>query len=312
MTDLVNKQYFNSPNVHLEIASFKSMETWKQYMVDRDLKTIWDFVLSVMPVNVFNIHNFDMIENRFALHPSNQRIVDHLREKDYFCVVRINLHEPLTGCHISIFKDKLSAEVNSKPNILINHHQDRELILHDYTKPDVIRNVSLLNPFVFYQEYVHFNGLETGNKGKRTLMAKGPDYVITNKDDIIYFRKGVFGSIMLETFATYHRDKTHKLYTEINQLVSNLQHDASFYDTPRAITRRIDEYVKAANFDNKRINEAVRHVPIVYTKADSIIRDVRTHCTRLSLIDSDFNQTFTPYLEPGTNKLTFAFGVVSR
>lgn len=312
MKDLTNKQYFNSPNVHLVIGSFVSNETWAKYIKNRGIGSIWDFVLSIMPVSVFNIHNFDLVEKRFTSHPTNQRIIDHIRESNYFCVVKIDLHEPLVGCHISIFPNKEAAEFNTIPNIRFTHHQDRELIIQDYTLPDVPRCVSLLNPFVFYQEYSHFIGADTGNKGKRTLMVKGPDYILTNKEDIIYYRKGIFSSLMLEAFAGYDNDKTNAIYRDIKQMVENLRHDASFYDTPRAIIRRIDEYVKAANIDPKRINEAVRHIPNVYTRADSIRRDVKTACNALGLIDTDFNQTFTPYLEPGLDKATFTFGVVSR
>lgn len=312
MVTEVENQVFNSPKVNLEITSFKSMLYWVEYMHKHDIKDIWGFVTSILPNNIWNIHNFHLVEKRFAHFPSNERIINYLRNSDHYVVIRVDLHNPFLGCHITIFENKEKAlEGTPTPNQILIHNDTREIMIQHYMLPGVERIVSVLNPFNFYAEFRHFISFENANKGHRTLIVQHPDEILTTKEEIVYYRHAHFGNVPIETFGTW-KDKINGLYEKAKDQATLLVNDESFYTAPRNLMRTIDDYVSLANRDPKRCTEAVRINPIVRDRAGRIAQSMKRHSAALGLFGTDFNQTFIPYLEPGMMKAEFQFGIITH
>lgn len=307
-------QSFNSPNVNLEIKSFKSMDYWKEQMENHELKNIWKFIEWILPTDVFNIHNYQTIEKRFMGIPTNQRIVDHLRDyPKYYVIVRINLHEPLTGSNIFIFNNKEEAFLsgNYVHDSVILRCEEKQFQIKKYIQPHTTRNISLLNQFSFYKEFNKYIGLGNSNGGKCTFVIT--DGVTSETDKLTIGRSRVIdwrGSAFENSVPI--RDRSRSKYYVIADTLKEMKKDISFFEVFKSLHYRIDNYITSVNGDANRVRYAERFVPIPYTKADQLMRQLRQYYSKLSLKTSDFDQPITPYLEIGNDFTTFTYGVITR
>jgi hypothetical protein len=313
MQSNVLTQVFNSPNVNLEIKSFKSMKFWEEMMESAGLKNIWDFIEWIMPRSVFNIHNFFVIKERFVGTPSNDRIFDFLRDDDrYYSIVNINLHNPAKGCHITVYEvGEVPVKANYKPDTFIYRDGNQQFSVQNYVDPNTERSISLLNQFNFYEIFSKYIAMGNANNGQRTFtMTNGPD-VFTDKNDICFYRDMTWKGVRFEsTIPTRGKDRS--IYHSIGEAFKSSKNVKGFFESFHSLHAHIDRYITSANNDKVRIGNAEGFKPICYSKADYIMRELRYRFARLSLERNDFDQTFTPYLEIGEGKCNFTYGVITR
>lgn len=307
-------QTFNSPLVNLEINSFKDMDFWKEQMVTNSLKDIWKFIEWIIPVDVFNVHNYQTIEKRFVGVPTNQRIFDLLRDNPlYYSVVRINLHAPLTESRIFIFNSKEEALLSGKYNSdsIIIRDSKKQFQIKKYIVPGTSCNVSLLNQFSFYQEFVKYTSLGNSNNGRYTFILTDGTMTETDKMCIGRSRKIDWRGAAFENSVPI-RDRSRSKYYMIEDNLKDIQGDISFFEVFKKFHQRVDAYITSVNGDASRVRYAERFAPIPYTKSDHLMRLLRHHYSRLCLKTSDFDQPITPYLEIGKEVSDFTYGVISR
>lgn len=308
------KQTFNSPNVNLEIKSFKDIKTWKEIMVNNELISIFQFIKWIVPVDIFNIHGFENIKRRFMSMPTNQRIFDFLQESEnYYLIVRINLHAPLTDSHIFIFNSKEEALIsgNYLADTTILRQDDKSFTIKNYIDPYVSEKISLLNPFSFYQEFSKYIALGNSNGKKRTFIIS--DKYTAETDKMAIGRSKIFnwrGAAFENSIPV--KDRRRSKYHQVAHNVNLLKDNISFFESFQQLHRCIESYLNTANNEAGRIRYAERFTPIPYTKSDYLMREMRRHFTRLSIRTSDLDKPITPYLEIGNELCEFVYGITSR
>lgn len=308
-------QAFNSPKVNLEIESFKDMKFWKQQMEMFDIKDIWSFIKWLMPVGMYNIHNYQLIQDRFIGFPDNERVLDLLSQEDnpFYCVVKVNLNNPTLGCHITIYKDCAEAQhapVYVADTYLISNGK-KSFALQDYLVPGKINAVTKATPFTFYKVFGQYASLGSTNLGKRTLCLRNEAEKQTDKTIIVAKRRINWRGISFEN-SIPSRDRSRNLYHVITDSIRGFESSDSFFTPFRELRGLIDDYVVSANGNKSRINNATRFIPVPYTKSDYLMRDMRASLNRLGIMAVDMEAIFTPYLEVGESMYEFVFGIVSR
>ncbi len=314
MSKDILKQTFNSTNVNLEITSFKSMKYWTDIMESNDIKDIWSFIRWLMPDDVFNIHNYQKIEKKFFGIPSRKRILDFISEDpNLFYLIRLNLNNPALGCHIYIYdnKQEVIESQGYRNNKCILANGKLQFVLQDYTNPMGHWAVSLVTQFNFYEEFNTYVMLGNANKGKRIFFTREDGNNDTDKMSIMINAKIDWRGISFENSIPV-KDRNRSKYHVIGERLKVNKNKGGFYEVFQALKTNINCYIKSANNDLCRIAQATRFIPIVYTEADKIMRELRTRFTRLQVITADMEQIFVPYLEIGASKYDFVFGVISR
>lgn len=308
------KQTFNSPEVNLEIKSFIDLKTWKEIMVNNELTSIFQFIKWIVPVDIFNIHGFEKIQRRFIGLPTNQRILDFLQEnKQYYLVVRINFHSPLTESHIFIFENQKEAFFfNSyQPDKIILRQEDKKFIIKNYINPDIVEKISLFTPFSFYHEFSSYISLANSNCKKRTFIVSDKHVTETDKMTIGRSRKFNWrGAAFENSFPV--KNKMRSKYHLVAHNIKLLKDNISFFESFQQVHRCIDSYLRIANNDANRIRYAERFTPIPYTKSDFLMREMRHHFARLGIKTTDLDQPIIPYLEIGNEFCEFVYGITSR
>lgn len=312
MSNIAN-QIFNSPNVNLDIKSFNSMAFWKEAMDTYHLKTIWDLIEWIAPVELFNIHNYQLIEKRFVKQPDRKKIFEYLKESDLYITVKMDLHNPFKGYDLIIHEsiDKALTYKHQQATSLRLVKGVYKYILQVFSDPLVVNTISLVNPFVFYDEFSNFVSLGNTNRSKRSFCVFDGTELVTSKEIIGRNKNIVWQGIAFE-FANPVRYKGLSKYHVIPEKVKSIKQDAGFYDPLRDLHQLISNYVVSANNDQQRMSLAERYVPIVYSHSEALMKDQRSRRVKLNMMYTDFDQCFTPYLEIGENTDYFTYGVVSR
>ena len=305
-------QTFTEGNVTLNITSFKDMKFWNEMRDIYNLKNIWDFASWLMPQALYNIHNYIVIKDRFVKTPNNNRIFDLLKDNPrYRAVITVNLHNPFKGCHVRLGSNDLDMAIPYRPDTFLMRRGDSQYAIQDYCDPNKDKSISLLTQFSFYEIFTKYVTMANANNGTRTFVMMYDDVLVTDKRSIGFDRSIKWYGIAFENTIPV-RDRSRSLYHRVGDLRKSVEDDKSFYNSFKNFAALIDSYVMGANNNDSRVGYAVSYVPIPYTDADYLMREVRARVSRLKLIDSDFDVTFTPYLEIGNNPYDFTFGVVSR
>lgn len=306
-------QTFNSPDVNLEITSFKSMKFWGELMKEKELTDIWSFINWLVPNDVFNIHNYQLIKERFMAIPRRKRIIDLLAKGDYYCVVKINLNNAALGCHITIHESKEHAMVAApyQPDTVELAMDKKSFIIQEYTNPELTRRISLLNQFNFYDHFNNYINLGNSNAKHRTFVTRSEFKTETDKGIIGMEREIDWRGISFER-STPTRDRSRSFYHSVEDTVKKVKDDSSFFEVFRDIQYVINRYIRMANNDDMRITQTTRYNPLCYTESDKVMRDLRKHLNRLKITVTDMEQIFVPYLEIGERINNFTFGVISR
>lgn len=307
------KQHFNSPKVNLEITSFKTQKEWLEIIKDKGFKDIWDLIEWIAPVELFNVHNFQLIEKRFVKTPTRARIIKFLRERDYYAVVKLNLHDPQKGYSIVIHESIEAARVYkySRPTTFKLAKDKMSFSIQDFTTPTESKTTMLVNPFVFYDEFAHYNAVGLANQGLRTFVISDGTSSVTDKLTIGTQRKFNWRGIAFENTVPV-RDRSRSKYHVIEDTLKALRNNSSFFDVFYKVNQLINGYVMSANNDKHRQTLAESYQPIPYNDSEILMKELRFRRSRLGMLNIDFDRCFTPYLEIGTEPHEFVMGVISR
>ena len=305
-------QVFEEGNVILTIKSFKSEKWWNTQRKDFDLKNVWDFIEWIVPKELFNIHNYGVIKERFVGIPTMDRIFAFLKEHSkYRARILIDLHNPFKGCQIKLGHTDEDIEIPYNPDSFILSRGKHQYVIQSYINPDKEKSISLLTQFSFYEIFSKYVAMGNANAGSRTFMVVENGKVETDKITIGRSRNIVWRGVAFEKTIP-SLDPRRCYYHRIKDGLDLTKGNISFFETFRLFTASVNNYATSANGNTSRISYAVGYIPIPYTDADYIMRDTRQHISRLNLTEGDFDATFIPYLEIGDNPFDFNFGVVTR